>query len=491
MAVDAQTRRIVAANDAMSRLVNYSHAELLSMGPADLLTPGDDTRLVLAYEHLTPGAISRREWMGRRKDGSQLLVTVVSTPLLVGDRLVVQMLIHDHSDDAPDAGQRTLLALANDRLATTVDYDETLQTITTLIVPEIADRCAIDLLDESGELTRVADTATDAAPASNGAATDASTGAHLGALVDTATFDLRAHGRELGVLTMYRTAPRSWNPDAHSVALAVARRSAQAIDTALLWQTAQRELARRAAIHRISRAFAESEPGGDRVMQVLLDEAMEILGGDHGGVAMWDVPSGRLVQVYSNTGRSNGMTVGLHDSLSGAAARSQRPVVSNDYQAEYGRATPGGRFGAQAGIAAPLLHEGRLIGVLSVGTRKAGKRFTPDDAEALDLLAGMAAAMFGTVERAQLQAVTLAARELAHRLNNDLALAVGTIDMLRGEPSVTDELRELISDAAAGLERVGEQLAQLQQLVRFQTRETPIGPALDLDGSREPRGGPF
>jgi hypothetical protein len=103
----------------------------------------------------------------------------------------------------------------------------------------------------------------------------------------------------------------------------------------------------------------------------------------------------------------------------------------------------------------------------------------------------MAAAMFGTVERAQLQAVTLAARELAHRLNNDLALAVGTIDMLRGEPSVTDELRELISDAAAGLERVGEQLAQLQQLVRFQTRETPIGPALDLDGSREPGAGPF
>ena len=35
----------------------------------------------------------------------------------------------------------------------------------------------------------------------------------------------------------------------------------------------------------------------------------------------------------------------------------------------------------------------------------------------------------------------------------------------------------------AGLQRVGEQLKRLQQLARFQTRETPVGPALDLDRS--------
>ena len=35
MAVDAATRRIVMANDAMSRLVDYSPAELLTMGLAD------------------------------------------------------------------------------------------------------------------------------------------------------------------------------------------------------------------------------------------------------------------------------------------------------------------------------------------------------------------------------------------------------------------------------------------------------------------------
>ena len=302
MAVDAATRRIVMANDAMSRLVDYSPAELLTMGPADLLTPGDDTRLVLAYEHLTPETFSRREWMGRRRDGAQLPVGVTSMPMLVDGRLVVQMFVHDLADEAPDAGQHTLLALANDRLATTVDYDETIQAITTLIVPQIADRCTIDLLDETGNLTRVADTEPAVAPEAVTATADMM--AQADALsAEASSFGLRAHGRDLGSLTMYRTLPRTWRPDARSVAIALARRAAQANDTALLWQTAQRELSRRAAIHRISRAFAESETDSDRVMQVLLDEAMAMAGGDHGGIAMWDAPSRRLIQVHSSNGR--------------------------------------------------------------------------------------------------------------------------------------------------------------------------------------------
>jgi GAF domain-containing protein len=300
---------------------------------------------------------------------------------------------------------------------------------------------------------------------------------------EVVTFTLLAHGPALGTLTMRRRPPRAWNPEARSVATALARRAAQAIGSALLWETAQRELARRAAILRISRAFAEGEPGSDRMMAVLLNEALALLGGDHGGIALWDAPSGTLIQVHSHNGRSNGLAVSLENSLSGRATLERRPVISNAYQREYGPVTPGGRSGAQAGIAAPMMHEGRLLGVISVGARTPGHQFGPDDAETLELLAGMAASMLGTLERAQLQAVSLAARELAHRLNNDLVLAVGTIDMLRDEPALSPELRELIGEAGVGLQRVAEQLAQLQQLARFQTRETPVGPALDLERS--------
>jgi GAF domain-containing protein len=426
-------------------------------------------------------------------------------PILLHGRPVIQMLVHDLSAEDPAAAQRTLLALANERLTVSLDYEATLRAVIGLIVPRIADGCIVDLRDQTGRPFRAGRGVSD--PSSGDGVTieiaatggadavvasvtapdgEPSAGLAIEAVSPTGpdvTFELRAHGRELGTLTMQRCRPRAWDPDSRSLALALARRAAQAIDSAILWQTAQRELARRAAILRISRAFAESEPGGDRVMEVLLAEALAMLEADHGGIALWDAPSGSLVQVYSNTGRSNGMTVSLEHSLSGRAALARRPVITNDYQHEYGKGTPAGRFGSQAGIAAPLLHEGRLIGVISVGARLPTHQFGPDDAEALELLAGMAASMLGTLERAQLQAVSLASRELAHRLNNDLALAVGTIDMLREEPGLGDDLQELVADAAAGLQRIGQQLKRLQQLARFQTRETPVGPALDLDRS--------
>jgi PAS domain S-box-containing protein len=494
LAIDVATRHFVMANAAAERLIGYSRSEILAMTPMQICEAADAARIQHAFETLVPGTVSRREWIVRAKDGRTFPVGVTSVPVQLAGRLVIQMIAHDLSSEDPAEAQRILLALANDRLAVSLEYEATLRTTVDLIVPGLADRCTVDLLDEGGRPFRAADGTSlagelvveigssrrpDAVPAVQPGPMDA----------DAAMFGLRAHGREIGTLTMHRHRPRRWVPEARSVAVALARRVAQAIDSALLWQTAQRELARRSAILRISRAFAESEPGSDRVMEVLLEEALATLGADHGGISLWDAPSGLLVQVFSSSGRSNGLAVSLENSLSGRAALALRPVISNDYQAEYGRVTPAGRFGAQAGIAAPLLHEGRLLGVLSVGTRVSGRIFTPDDAEALELLAGMAASMFGTLERAQLQAVSLAARELAHRLNNDLALAVGTIDLLRTESTLSDELRELVAEAAAGLERVGEQLAQLQKLARFQTRETPVGPALDIDRSAGPGAG--
>jgi PAS domain S-box-containing protein len=497
LAIDVSTRHFVLANAAAERLVGYSRAEIVAMTPMQICEPADAARLQYAFETIVPGTVSRREWVVRTRDGRALPIGVTSVPVEIDGRLVIQMIAHDLSTDDPAEAQRTLLALANDRLAVSLEYETTLRATIDLIVPGLADRCVIDLVDETGRPYRAvaARLQDDALVVEIGsrhqpdAVDDEAVPATL-TDAEAATFNLRAHGREIGTLTMYRDQPRRWAPEARSVAVALVRRVAQAIDSALLWQTAQRELARRSAILRISRAFAESEPGSDRIMEVLVSEALTMLGADHGGIALWDAPSGVLIQVFSNTGRSNGLAVSLENSLSGRAALAQRPVITNDYQGDFGRVTPAGRFGAQAGIAAPLIHEGRLLGVLSVGSRVPGRQFSNDDAEALELLGGMAASMFGTLERAQLQAVSLAARELAHRLNNDLALAVGTIDLLRTESTLSGEIRELVGEAAAGLERVAEQLAQLQKLARFQTRETPVGPALDLDRSAGPAARP-
>ena len=44
-------------------------------------------------------------------------------------------------------------------------------------------------------------------------------------------------------------------------------------------------------------------------------------------------------------------------------------------------------------------------------------------------------------------------------------------------------MRSLLHHAAQGLEQAVQDIAQLQRVVRVATRETPVGPALDLDRS--------
>jgi len=101
------------------------------------------------------------------------------------------------------------------------------------------------------------------------------------------------------------------------------------------------------------------------------------------------------------------------------------------------------------------------------------------------MLAGVAAAALVGLERAQLVAVTLAARELAHVLNNDLALPVGALELLKEDPALLPHLRQIVEEAGTGLASAAGHVRRLQQVVRIQTKETPVGPALDLERSAE------
>src|SRR3712207_8000315 len=54
-------------------------------------------------------------------------VGVTSVPIVVDGRLVIQMITRDLSEEGPSAAQRTLLALANDRLARSEEHTSELQ----------------------------------------------------------------------------------------------------------------------------------------------------------------------------------------------------------------------------------------------------------------------------------------------------------------------------------------------------------------------------
>jgi signal transduction histidine kinase len=113
-----------------------------------------------------------------------------------------------------------------------------------------------------------------------------------------------------------------------------------------------------------------------------------------------------------------------------------------------------------------------------------------DTVQAHDLLAQQAAdrevAQAAREEAARLEGVLLTARELTHLLNNDLAIVVGNVEMLGLRPGLSADEQSIIGDAEGGLQRVALHLRQLQQVSRVKTRETPVGPALDLEGSTVP-----
>ena len=79
-----------------------------------------------------------------------------------------------------------------------------------------------------------------------------------------------------------------------------------------------------------------------------------------------------------------------------------------------------------------------------------------------------------------LEGVTLAAREIVHLLSNDLSLAVGAMELMRLQPDLTPNALVLLRQAESGLNAADRHLRSLQKVVRVRTKETPIGPALDL-----------
>lgn len=87
--------------------------------------------------------------------------------------------------------------------------------------------------------------------------------------------------------------------------------------------------------------------------------------------------------------------------------------------------------------------------------------------------------------RGRLEGVTLATREMVHLLNNDLSLAVGAVDMLQQSHDLAPEVLALLSQVDEGMDAASSHLRELQKVVRVKTKETPMGPALDLARSTQ------
>lgn len=241
----------------------------------------------------------------------------------------------------------------------------------------------------------------------------------------------------------------------------------------------QYELRRRQEVLlRVARRFAaEADP--EEIFNTLLAEAAGLVRAVGAAIYRWDADSNRLLLVRDNSGFGLAeMTPG--QGAAGRAALERAPVIVNDYPTSAIATTAAIQAGVQAAISVPLLHEGRLLGVMAVDSYQPGWRFTPADAELLELLGSMAAATLDSLERARLMAASLAGRELAHLLNNDLVPPMAAIDVLQEHTDLAPDLREMVNEAAAGLEAARRHILEFQRIVRLATKRTPLGPSLDL-----------
>jgi len=88
------------------------------------------------------------------------------------------------------------------------------------------------------------------------------------------------------------------------------------------------------------------------------------------------------------------------------------------------------------------------------------------------------------LDEARLEGVRLAAREIAHLLNNDLAVAVGFVDLLQAHSDLPASLRDLLVDAITSLDAAARHIEEMQGVVRVVVKKTPAGESLDLERSR-------
>jgi PAS domain S-box-containing protein len=91
-----------------------------------------------------------------RRDGAELTIEDCAAPIREEDGEVsgVVLIFRDVTDKRREQERRTFLADATALLASSLDYEKTLESVGKLAVPRIADWCVIDLL-EDGELRRL------------------------------------------------------------------------------------------------------------------------------------------------------------------------------------------------------------------------------------------------------------------------------------------------------------------------------------------------
>ena len=123
----------VVVNAAAERLLSFTRAELLGLGPDDVTDPAATPRLAEIGAHVAANGWWHGEWGLRRKDGSVVPTEATLVRVAVGGRILIQGLFRDRTDPATGRWLEDALLKAHDvqhelnnQLALTTGYAELL-----------------------------------------------------------------------------------------------------------------------------------------------------------------------------------------------------------------------------------------------------------------------------------------------------------------------------------------------------------------------------
>jgi CheY-like chemotaxis protein len=247
---------------------------------------------------------------------------------------------------------------------------------------------------------------------------------------------------------------------------------------------------RHEALLQLTRRFAaEADPA--RLVDLLLGEAIDLIGGSAGVVTRWDEELRRLIPVATSGPLTGAPYLRAGEGASGRAAKTRTPVLMTDLDDRQDPVLS--RAHMRSAVAVPLLHEARLVGTLAVGQNRASRLehvFTFEDAELLEMLASTAAAALVALEHARLEGVLLAARTAQHELNNQLAAARGYAEMLVGSPELPSHLRETAQEVMSAADAAAGTVRQLRTVsnIREQRWNEPDDTTINLARSQVGQG---
>ncbi|HEV8642785.1 MAG TPA: GAF domain-containing protein [Methylomirabilota bacterium] len=262
-------------------------------------------------------------------------------------------------------------------------------------------------------------------------------------------------GQVIGVLHVGTLRPRQFTPDEVALLQLVADRIALAIDRARLYEAERRARADAEAANRQLRQLqlvteaALAHLGEEELLQELLWRITEILKSDTAAVLMAD-EAGRELVARAARGLEEDIErdvrIPIGKGFAGRIAAERRPVVIEDVDDSEVLNPLLHEKGVRSLLGVPLLIEGRMIGVLHVGTLRP-RRFTADEVALLQLVADRVAL---ALDRARLEREARARAE-AEAANRQLRQLQLVTEAALAHLNEEELLQETLSPVAEGL----------------------------------------